>query len=167
MSKARSLPQDRHSLVEETEKHASNYYIWSFIHLTNRFEHLLWQTRHSVYVLGAVKGKHSLPVCLPTLHALLNTASPLTPDVWILHALSSFATPAGRPTVEFNSDIFYLEMASDPTSLHPPLQMPVRSPGCRAGPVAKWMSLCAPLQRPRVLPVRILGTDMAPLIRPR
>ena len=37
-----------------------------------------------------------------------------------------------------------------------------------AGP-APWLSgcLCAPLQRPRVLLVRILGTDMALLVRPR
>ena len=36
-----------------------------------------------------------------------------------------------------------------------------------AGPVAEWFSSSAPLQRPRVTPVRILGTDMAPLIKPR
>src|SRR3712207_4387445 len=35
-----------------------------------------------------------------------------------------------------------------------------------ASPMAEWLSLCAPLQRPRVLPVRFLGADMAPLIRP-
>ncbi len=28
-------------------------------------------------------------------------------------------------------------------------------------PMAKWLSSCAPLQWPRVSPVRILGTDMA------
>ena len=32
-----------------------------------------------------------------------------------------------------------------------------------AGPVAEWLSSCAPLWRPRVLPVWILGADMAPL----
>ena len=31
--------------------------------------------------------------------------------------------------------------------------------------MAKWLSSCTPLQWPRVLPVRILGMDMAPLIR--
>ena len=36
-----------------------------------------------------------------------------------------------------------------------------------AGPVAEWLSSCAPLLRPRVSLVWILGTDMAPLIRPR
>ena len=36
----------------------------------------------------------------------------------------------------------------------------------RAGPVAVWLSLHAPLWRPRVSPVQILGTDMAPLIKP-
>ena len=35
-----------------------------------------------------------------------------------------------------------------------------------AGPVAEWLSSCTPLRRPRVSLVRILGTDMAPLIRP-
>ena len=35
-----------------------------------------------------------------------------------------------------------------------------------AGPVAKWLTSRAPLRRPRVSPVRILGMDMAPLIRP-
>ena len=35
-----------------------------------------------------------------------------------------------------------------------------------AGPMAKWLSLCALLQWPRVLPVRILNADMAPLIKP-
>ena len=37
---------------------------------------------------------------------------------------------------------------------------------CGAGPVAKWLSSHAPLRRSRVSPVWILGTDMAPLIRP-
>ena len=37
---------------------------------------------------------------------------------------------------------------------------------CGASPVAKWLSSRTPLRRPRVSPVRILGTDMAPLIRP-
>ena len=36
-----------------------------------------------------------------------------------------------------------------------------------AGPVAEWLSSRAPLWRPRVSPVRILGADMAPLIRPQ
>ena len=36
-----------------------------------------------------------------------------------------------------------------------------------ASPVAKWLSSRAPLQWPRVSPVRILGADTAPLIRPR
>ena len=35
-----------------------------------------------------------------------------------------------------------------------------------AGPLAKWLSSCALLRRPRVLPVWILGVDMAPLLRP-
>ena len=33
-----------------------------------------------------------------------------------------------------------------------------------AGSVAEWLSLCAPLRQPRV---RILGANMAPLVRPR
>ena len=39
----------------------------------------------------------------------------------------------------------------------------------RAGalPMAEWLSLWAPLGWPGVSPVQILGTDMAPLIRPR
>ena len=32
--------------------------------------------------------------------------------------------------------------------------------------MAKWLSLCALLQRPRVSPVRALGTDMALLFGP-
>ena len=36
-----------------------------------------------------------------------------------------------------------------------------------ASPVTKWLSSRTPLQPPRVSPVRILGADMAPLIRPR
>ena len=35
-----------------------------------------------------------------------------------------------------------------------------------AGPVAEWLSSRAPFQQPRVLLVQILGTNMAPLIRP-
>ena len=35
-----------------------------------------------------------------------------------------------------------------------------------AGPVADWLSSLALLQRPRVSLVRILGADMAPLIKP-
>ena len=35
-----------------------------------------------------------------------------------------------------------------------------------AGPVAEWLSSCSPLQRPRVLPVQILGADTAPLSKP-
>ena len=35
-----------------------------------------------------------------------------------------------------------------------------------AGPVAEWLNSRALLPRPRVSPVRILGTEMAPLIRP-
>ena len=34
------------------------------------------------------------------------------------------------------------------------------------GLMAEWLSSCAPLQWPRVLPARILGADMVPLIRP-
>ena len=34
--------------------------------------------------------------------------------------------------------------------------------GC---PVAEWLSLRSPLQRPRVSLVQILGTDIAPLIK--
>ena len=33
-------------------------------------------------------------------------------------------------------------------------------------PVAEWLSSCAPLQQPRVSPVRILGMDTALFIRP-
>ena len=33
-------------------------------------------------------------------------------------------------------------------------------------PVAQWLDSCTLLWRPRVLPVRILGMDVAPLIRP-
>ena len=36
-----------------------------------------------------------------------------------------------------------------------------------AGPIAEWLSSCAPLQWPRVTLVWILGADMAPLVRPR
>ena len=36
----------------------------------------------------------------------------------------------------------------------------------RAGPVTKWLSSRTPLGRPRVLPIWILGADMALLIRP-
>ena len=32
--------------------------------------------------------------------------------------------------------------------------------------MAEWLSLCALTQRPMVLPVQILGTDLAPFIRP-
>ena len=35
-----------------------------------------------------------------------------------------------------------------------------------AGPMAEWLSSCAPLQWPRVLLVGILGADRAPLIKP-
>ena len=35
----------------------------------------------------------------------------------------------------------------------------------RGCPVAEWLSRCAPLLQPRDLLVRILGADMAPLIR--
>ena len=35
-----------------------------------------------------------------------------------------------------------------------------------AGPMAEWLSSHALLRQPRVLSVRILGTDMAPLIKP-
>ena len=38
--------------------------------------------------------------------------------------------------------------------------------GIGASPAAQWLSSCAPLRRPRVSPVWILGTDMAPLIKP-
>ena len=41
-----------------------------------------------------------------------------------------------------------------------------RCPSQGAGPVAEWLSSRTPLQQPRALPVRILGTDMAPLIKP-
>ena len=32
--------------------------------------------------------------------------------------------------------------------------------------MAKWLGSCALLHRPRVSPVRVLGTDMASLVRP-
>ena len=33
-----------------------------------------------------------------------------------------------------------------------------------AGPLDEWLSSCAPLQRPRVSPIWILGADMVPLV---
>ena len=39
-------------------------------------------------------------------------------------------------------------------------------PEIGAGPLAKWLSLHAGLQRPRASLVQILGADMAPLVRP-
>ena len=36
----------------------------------------------------------------------------------------------------------------------------------RASPVAEWLNSHTLLQRPRVLPVRILGTDMALIVKP-
>ena len=36
-----------------------------------------------------------------------------------------------------------------------------------AGPMAEWLSSCAPLRQPMVSPVQILGGEMAPLVRPR
>ena len=41
----------------------------------------------------------------------------------------------------------------------------VLGPG--AGPTAEWLSLYTPLRRPRISPIWILGTDLAPLIKPR
>ena len=35
-----------------------------------------------------------------------------------------------------------------------------------AGPAAEWLSSCALLRWPRVLPVQILGANMASLVRP-
>ena len=35
-----------------------------------------------------------------------------------------------------------------------------------AGPLSEWLSSRAPLWQPRVLLVQILGTDLAPLIKP-
>ena len=46
-------------------------------------------------------------------------------------------------------------------------QIKVKIQKAGAGPVAEWLSSCAPLWWPRVLLVRILGVDMASLIRPR
>ena len=43
---------------------------------------------------------------------------------------------------------------------------PTEFPCQGANPVAKWLSLRALLRWPRVLPVRILGEDMAKLIKP-
>ena len=35
-----------------------------------------------------------------------------------------------------------------------------------ASPVARWLSLHAPLRQPKISLVRILGVDMAPLVKP-
>ena len=35
-----------------------------------------------------------------------------------------------------------------------------------AGPVARWLSSHTPLWQPRVSPVWILGTELAPLVKP-
>ena len=35
-----------------------------------------------------------------------------------------------------------------------------------AGPLAEWLSSCAPRRRPRILQVRILGAGLAPIIKP-
>ena len=53
------------------------------------------------------------------------------------------------------------------SSLHPlvtPLCIKIKELG--TGLVAEWLSSHAPLRRPRVLLVRILNEDMAPLVRP-
>ena len=41
-----------------------------------------------------------------------------------------------------------------------------RKARCGAGPMAEWLGSHAPLQWPGVLPVWVLGTDMAPLTGP-
>ena len=47
------------------------------------------------------------------------------------------------------------------------LQIQISGQCVGAGPMAHWLSSCAPLWRPRVSPVSVLGADLAPLIRPR
>ena len=42
----------------------------------------------------------------------------------------------------------------------------VKSECLGAGPMAEWLSSHAPLWWPRVSPVRMLGTDLALLIKP-
>ena len=39
----------------------------------------------------------------------------------------------------------------------------IKDTGLGAGAVAEWLGSCTPLQWPRVSPVQILGTDLAPL----
>ena len=46
------------------------------------------------------------------------------------------------------------------------LKAAVKKGGCRASPVAEWLSSRSLLWRPRVLPGRIAGADLAPLIKP-
>ena len=69
-------PQDRPSLVGETEKYTWNYYIWSFIDLADIFDPGLWQSRHSCVLWK----ENSTPVCLPTLSTVFSTASLPPPE---------------------------------------------------------------------------------------
>lgn len=53
----------------------------------------------------------------PSLLYYQHTHIPLTPDVGFFSPPTKqlFVTPAGRPTIQLNSDTIYLETTSDPT----------------------------------------------------
>ena len=67
-------------------------------------------------------------------------------DSWVIYSFSTFLV---------NGPEFYL------------IIMNFKNLALGAGPMAEWLSSCTPLWRPRVSLVRILGVDMALLIRPR
>ena len=64
----------------------------------------------------------------------------------------------------------FVSCSSEQTSLSTPTQLlfcsELRKDALGAGPMAEWLSSHAWLRRPRVSPVRILGADVALLVRP-
>ena len=77
--------------------------------------------------------------------------------IYIKSVLEYIFLVAKKIAAVFHWFVFNLHLSVDPRQ---------KTEDTGAGPMAEWLSSCAPLQQPRVSRVQIPGADMALLIRP-
>ena len=116
----------------------------------NRLTSIRWDAQSGSFIIRGIQNKtalrfHFTPFRLAKITKMDNA------KCWLGLGVQDPAGPAGRS----GADILERNCA---------FLTEIKKTG--VGPVAEWLSLHAPLRRPRVLLVQILGVDMAPLIKP-
>ena len=127
----------RHSSLREVQDHEYSFFLFCIRICSDQIQYM--RSKQHTWSIDFTKGTisvkylHLCPTRSPTCH------DPINPQTTGLVTMSNL-----------NTQMYPSKSISQIRTL-------------AAGSVAKWLSLRAPLQRPRA---RILGADMAPLIRP-